>query len=55
VVVDGTNNDQISKAAIELFSDLPQAKAMGAAGRQWITNEWRWQIWSDKFEALLRQ
>ena len=55
VVVDGTNNDQISKAAIELLTDLPKARAMGAAGRQWITDEWRWQIWSDKFEALLRQ
>jgi len=55
VVVDGTNNDQISKAAIELLTDLPKAHAMGAAGRQWITDEWRWQIWSDKFEALLRQ
>ena len=55
VVVDGTNNDQISKAAIELLTDLPKARAMGAAGRQWITDEWRWQIWSDEFEALLRQ
>lgn len=54
VVVDGTSNQQISAAAIELLTDLPKAKAMGTAGRQWITDEWRWQIWSDKFEALLR-
>ncbi|CAN2203630.1 RfaG Glycosyltransferase [Candidatus Nanopelagicaceae bacterium] len=53
VVVDGTRNEEISAAAISLLSDRQRAQEMGNAGRQWITNEWRWQIWSDKFEALL--
>jgi phosphatidylinositol alpha-1,6-mannosyltransferase len=26
---------------------------MGAAGRQWIVENWRWEIWSKEFEDLL--
>jgi phosphatidylinositol alpha-1,6-mannosyltransferase len=26
---------------------------MGARGRQWIIDEWRWDIWSQRFNALL--
>ena len=54
-VVDGTNNQQIAKSAIELLSDPEKAKAMGAAGRQWIIDNWRWEIWAARFNELLRQ
>jgi phosphatidylinositol alpha-1,6-mannosyltransferase len=53
LVVDGTNNDEIAKAAIALLSDPSKAQQMGAAGRQWIIDEWRWEIWAHKFESLL--
>jgi phosphatidylinositol alpha-1,6-mannosyltransferase len=26
---------------------------MGAAGRNWIVDQWRWDIWSKEFNALL--
>ena len=53
LVVDGTNNDEIAKAAIALLSDPSKAQQMGAAGRQWIIDGWRWEIWAQKFESLL--
>ena len=54
-VVDGTNNQQIAKAAIELLNDPEKAQQMGTAGRQWIIDNWRWEIWSARFNELLRQ
>jgi len=54
-VVDGTDNQQIAKAAIELLNNPEKAKEMGAAGRQWIIDNWRWEIWSTRFNELLRQ
>jgi phosphatidylinositol alpha-1,6-mannosyltransferase len=54
-VVDGTNNQQIVKAAIELLNDPEKAQQMGTAGRQWIIDNWRWEIWSARFNELLRQ
>ena len=55
VVVDGTSNDEIAAAAIALLSDPDKAQEMGKLGRQWIVDEWRWEIWAEKFEALLNQ
>ena len=52
-VVDGQNNQEIATAAIALLSDLEQAKKMGAAGREWIVENWRWEIWSQRFNELL--
>ena len=52
-VVDGQNNQEIATAAITLLSDLEQAKKMGAAGREWIVENWRWEIWSQRFNELL--
>lgn len=54
VVVDGTNNSGIAKAAIDLLSNRDRSLSMGFAGRQWITENWHWEIWSKEFEALLR-
>ena len=54
-VVDGTDNQQIAKAAIELLNNPEKAKAMGMAGRQWIIDNWRWEIWSARFNEMLRQ
>ena len=53
-VVDGQINQEIAAAAIRLLSDLDQAKKMGAAGREWIIENWRWEIWSQRFNKLLQ-
>lgn len=55
VVVDGTNNDEIAQALISLLNDSDKSKKMGLAGRQWITDKWRWEIWSAQFNELLKQ
>ena len=51
--VDGTNVSQIADAVIEICSDAARASQMGAAGRNWIVDNWRWDIWSKEFNSLL--
>lgn len=53
-VVDGQNNQAIAAAAIRLLNDLDQAKKMGTAGRAWVIENWRWEIWSQRFNELLQ-
>ena len=54
IVVDGENNNEIAAAAIKLLNDLDGARAMGLAGREWIIANWRWEIWSERFNKLLQ-
>ena len=51
--VDGTNVAEIASAVIKICSDAERASHMGAAGRNWIVEQWRWDIWSKEFNALL--
>jgi phosphatidylinositol alpha-1,6-mannosyltransferase len=51
--VDGTSIEQITAAIVEICSDAERASHMGAAGRNWIVDQWRWDIWSKEFNALL--
>ena len=53
-VVDGQNNQEIASATIKLLNDLDYAKRMGLAGREWIVENWRWEIWSERFNSLLK-
>jgi len=55
LVVDGTNNKEIADAAIELLTKVDLSKKMDAAGRKWIVENWRWEIWSRSFEDLLNK
>ena len=55
LVVDGTDNQQIATAAIELLSNVEASHKMGIVGRQWIIDNWRWEIWAKDFEALLNK
>jgi len=55
LVVDGTNNKEIADAAIELLTKVDLSKKMGIAGRKWIVENWRWEIWSRSFEDLLNK
>jgi phosphatidylinositol alpha-1,6-mannosyltransferase len=51
--VDGTSPQEVAAAAIKLLSDPDLAQKMGARGRKWIIEEWRWEIWSQRFASLL--
>jgi phosphatidylinositol alpha-1,6-mannosyltransferase len=55
LVVDGTDHKQIATAAIELLTNVESSQKMGVAGRQWIIDNWRWEIWSKDFENLLNK
>ena len=55
LVVNGTDDQQIATAAIKLLTDIELSKKMGLAGRQWIIDNWRWEIWSKDFEKLLNK
>ncbi len=55
VVVDGLDSAAIAVAAINLLNNPAQATLMGQAGRRWIVEKWRWQIWSDAFKKLINE
>lgn len=53
-VVDGTSVSAVASATIEILSNPELATSMGRAGRRWIEEEWRWQIWSARFLELFK-
>ena len=53
LTVDGTSSKEIAEAVCKLLSDKKLAKQMGDEGRKWVVENWRWEIWSDKFNKLL--
>jgi len=53
ITVDGKNPSEIARAVISFFDDPARAIAMGRQGRQWIYDNWRWEIWAGKFNELL--
>jgi len=55
LVVNGTDAQDIAAAAVELLVNVESSKKMGIAGRKWIVNNWRWEIWSKYFEDLLNK
>ena len=54
LVVDGTEKAGVATAVVELLLDPDRSKAMGIRGRQWIIQEWRWEIWSARFAKILK-
>lgn len=50
--VDGTSPHDVAVVAIRLLKDPALATSMGARGRAWIMDEWRWDIWSKRFNEL---
>jgi phosphatidylinositol alpha-1,6-mannosyltransferase len=54
LVVDGTSKADVAAAVIELLQDAGRSKAMGIRGREWIIQEWRWDIWASRFAQLLK-
>ena len=54
LVVDGRSVNTVAEAVTELLSDRDRAAAMGAAGRQWVTSQWRWDTLAARLADLLR-
>ena len=53
IVVDGGNVNEIAAAIVRVLVDPKKMRAMGAAGNDWVTTGWSWQVWSEKFAQLL--
>jgi phosphatidylinositol alpha-1,6-mannosyltransferase len=54
MVVDGRSVRQIADAVSELLADPDRAAAMGAAGRKWITAQWRSDDLAGRLSDLIR-
>ncbi|WAJ43077.1 GDP-mannose-dependent alpha-(1-6)-phosphatidylinositol monomannoside mannosyltransferase [Mycobacterium sp. Aquia_216] len=54
VVVDGNSVQKVGDAVTELLADPDRAAAMGAAGREWVTSQWRWDLLAARLAELLR-
>ncbi len=54
LVVDGRSVREIAGAVADLLTDRNRAAAMGAAGRHWVTSQWRWDTLAARLADLLR-
>ncbi|MEV6280510.1 glycosyltransferase family 4 protein [Nocardia sp. NPDC051832] len=52
-VVDGRKTDSIAKAIIAILADRDAAARMGAEGRAWVEQQWRWDSLGDRLAHLL--
>lgn len=53
LVVDGWDVGAIASSVGELLADPARAAAMGAAGRQWAVDNWRWSLQAERLARLL--
>lgn len=53
LAVDGTSARDVAEAAEKLLTHPELAQRMGERGRQWIIDEWRWELWASRFSTLL--
>jgi phosphatidylinositol alpha-1,6-mannosyltransferase len=54
MVVDGRSVNQVADAVSELLADPDRAAAMGAAGRDWVTAQWRWDDLAGRLADLIQ-
>ncbi|MGB5110124.1 MAG: glycosyltransferase family 4 protein [Mycobacterium sp.] len=52
-VVDGTDVDAIAAAVGDLLADPDTAARMGAAGREWVVQNWQWRTQGARLQRLL--
>ncbi|MBF6174110.1 glycosyltransferase family 4 protein [Nocardia blacklockiae] len=52
-VVDGRSPNQIADAIVGILSDRDAAARMGAAGREWVSEQWRWDVLGGRLRTLL--
>jgi phosphatidylinositol alpha-1,6-mannosyltransferase len=55
LLVDGRDRASVERAAITLLSDPIRARALGAAGREWVAREWTWDSSAARLRDLLDQ
>lgn len=53
LVVDGRSVSDVADAVTQLLGDPDRAAAMGAAGREWVTSQWRWDTLATRLAGLL--
>ncbi|WP_134085690.1 glycosyltransferase family 4 protein [Mycobacteroides salmoniphilum] len=53
LVVDGRSVPAITDAIVKILSDPARAAMMGAAGRTWVTDHWRWDHHAARFAELI--
>ncbi|MFV8321130.1 GDP-mannose-dependent alpha-(1-6)-phosphatidylinositol monomannoside mannosyltransferase [Mycobacterium sp. 23] len=53
LVVDGNSVEEIGEAVTEVLIDRDRAAAMGAAGREWVRTQWRWDLLAARLAGLL--
>jgi phosphatidylinositol alpha-1,6-mannosyltransferase len=53
LVIDGGSVDEVAESVTELLTDRDRAAAMGAAGRRWVTSQWRWDTLAARLAGLL--
>ncbi|MBY0441663.1 MAG: glycosyltransferase family 4 protein [Mycobacteriaceae bacterium] len=54
LVVDGRSVEQVAASVVQLLNDRDRAAAMGAAGRNWVAEHWRWDVLATRLADLLR-
>ncbi len=54
LVVNGRSVHEIADAVAGLLTDRDRAEEMGAAGRRWVTSQWRWDTLAARLADLLR-
>ncbi|HEY0636048.1 MAG TPA: glycosyltransferase family 4 protein [Pseudonocardiaceae bacterium] len=52
-LVDGRDVTEVATATVELLADPGLAAKYGAAGRDWMTHEWRWDRHATRLATLL--
>lgn len=52
-VVDGRSVAAVGDAVAGLLADRERARAMGEAGRKWVSREWRWDLLAERLRGLL--
>jgi phosphatidylinositol alpha-1,6-mannosyltransferase len=54
LVVNGKDQHAVATSIATLLNDQEKAREMGRRGREWVIDQWRWEIWSEKFRELLK-
>ena len=52
-VVDGRADNAVAAAVIDILSDRDAAARMGAAGREWVADQWSWDTRGVRLRTLL--
>ncbi|MGW4243350.1 glycosyltransferase family 4 protein [Nocardia sp. NPDC004722] len=52
-VVNGRSLQSLTDAIVDILSDRDTAAAMGAAGRAWVQQQWRWDLMGERLQELL--